>query len=358
MILQANTPEEVQDIVRNNRCLLPRGGGSKPALSAMTTRGNEVILDLSALSGVLEYEPEEYTFTALAGTPVKEVTRVLAEHGQYLPFDPLLIEQGATLGGTVAAGTSGPGRYRYGGVRDFLLGIRFVDGEGELISGGGKVVKNAAGFDLPKLMVGSLGQYGVFVEVTFKVFPKPERFATLKVICPSLDDALHSMVRLTTSPLELHALELEPPDTLWVRIGGLERALADRLDVLRAFLGQGATLDGTEEVGFWRAARELEWVPEGWALVKVPITQKRIPRLEGQLATHDCRRRYGVGGNVAWVAWSGDLAELDSFLVQLELPGLVLLGWSERPLLGCSLDNAFARRVKAALDPAGRFLER
>ena len=106
---------------------------------------------------------------------------MLAEHGQYLPFDPPLAAAGATLGGTVAAGLSGPGRYRYGGVRDFVLGVRFVDGMGNLVRGGGKVVKNAAGFDFPKLMVGSLGRLGVLAELSFKVFPQPPAFATLAV---------------------------------------------------------------------------------------------------------------------------------------------------------------------------------
>jgi glycolate oxidase FAD binding subunit len=97
----------------------------------------------------LAYEPGEFTFTALAGTPVGEVKQLLAEQGQYLPFDPLLVERGATLGGVVAAGTAGPGRYRYGGVRDLLMGVRFVDGLGRLVGGGGQVVKESAGVDVP-----------------------------------------------------------------------------------------------------------------------------------------------------------------------------------------------------------------
>ena len=161
-----------------------RGGGSKPGLS---TPGDDVtVLDMSGLRGVVEYEPNEFVFTALAGTPVAEVVAMLAEHGQYLPFDPPFAAAGATLGGAVASGLSGPGRYRYGGVRDFVIGVRFVDGLGQLVRGGGKVVKNAAGFDLPKLMVGSLGRLGALVELSFKVFPKPPAFATLRVDYPSL----------------------------------------------------------------------------------------------------------------------------------------------------------------------------
>ena len=109
---------------------------------------------MTGLNGVLEYEPSEFTFTALAGTPVRDIAAILAERGQYLPFDPMLVGAGSTLGGTVASGLSGPGRFRFGGLRDFILGVRFVDGGGRLLRLGGKVVKNSAGFDVPKFFVG------------------------------------------------------------------------------------------------------------------------------------------------------------------------------------------------------------
>src|SRR5512143_1651914 len=163
--------EELQSMVRGSPHVLPRGGGTKPALS--TAHNGATVIDLAPLAGMLEYEPGEFVFTALAGTRLADVRAQLAEHGQYLPFDPLLVDRGATLGGTIAAGANGPGRYRYGGVRDFLLGVRFVDGAGEIVHAGGKVVKNSAGFDIPKLMVGSLGQLGALIEVSFKVFPQP-----------------------------------------------------------------------------------------------------------------------------------------------------------------------------------------
>ena len=111
--------------------ILAHGRGTKPPLS--TSPDDAVTLDVSGLSGIIEYEPGEFTFTALAGTPIEDIAAALAEHGQFLPFDPPLVEAGATLGGTVAAGLSGPGRYRYGGVRDFVLGIRYVDGAGEVV---------------------------------------------------------------------------------------------------------------------------------------------------------------------------------------------------------------------------------
>ena len=149
---------EVAETVRGAELVVPRGGGTKPALWSVD--GADV-LDVLALNGITEYLPSEYTVTALAGTPLADVEARLAAEGQYLPFDPLLVDAGSTVGGAVAAGANGPGRLRYGGLRDFLLAVTFVDGRGEIVRGGARVVKNAAGFDLPKLMVGSLGRLGV-----------------------------------------------------------------------------------------------------------------------------------------------------------------------------------------------------
>ncbi len=377
MTLQPVTFEEVQALVKQQPRLLPRGGGSKPALS--TPPAGVASLNLSGLTGVIEYQPEEYTITVLAGTPVAQVEQLLAQHGQYLPFDPLLSEQGATLGGTVAAGLSGPGRQRYGGVRDFIIGVRFVDGQGQLVRGGGKVVKNAAGFDLPKLLVGSLGRLGVLVELSFKVFPGPAAYATLRLDYPHLETALTDIFRLTNSSLELYGLDLEPvagDETaqkrgngrswrMWARLGGLTEAMPARLDRLREFLLSpkgGASLaeavDGSVESQLWAQAKAFEWVPANWALVKIPVTLKRIPKLETQLNGVDAPRRYSAGGNVLWLAWPGPVNQaLNPLLVELGLSGLVIWGSTDQPRLGINPGEAFGRRVKQALDPQGRFLE-
>jgi glycolate oxidase FAD binding subunit len=358
------TADDVQALVaaaiETGSRLLPRGGGTKTALStAASTPGDGIsVLDLSGLSGVLEYQPEEYTFTALAGTPVQDVTALLAEKGQYLPFDPLLARRGATLGGSVAAGANGPGRQRYGGVRDFLIATRFVDGTGNLVRGGAKVVKNAAGFDLPKLMVGSLGRLGVLVELSFKVFPAPQAYSTLAVSYPSLDAALKDVVRLSQSPLELHALDLVPAEAdwrLWLRLGGLADALPARIERLRRFLSPAAA--EIVEDGVWEKVKELDWVPESWRLIKIPLTPRRIPTLEARLQEIETRRRYSAGGNVCWLASPADVPELDRLLIDLGLSGLVFLGPAGTTRLGIDPGAPFARRVKQALDPAARFLD-
>ena len=374
--------EEVQSAVREHLRFLPRGGGTKPALS--TPPDGVTPIDLSAISGIVEYEPGEFTFTAKAGTRVADVMRLLDQHGQYLPFDPLLAERGATLGGMVASGASGPGRYRYGGVRDFLLGVRFVNSEGEVVRGGGKVVKNAAGFDIPKLMVGSLGQLGLLVELSFKVFPRPEAYASLRLECAALDDALQALHRLYGSQLDIDALDVEPAQSgatlrpplrsaqgfgselalslakgqaLWVRLGGLASAMPARLDRLRALLGGGEVVEGPDEASLWRAVRELDWVPAGWSLIKVPLTPRRIPQLEQSLAGGLAIRRYSGGGQVAWIASLESPQSFDALLSSQGLSGLVLLGPPGRPRLGVRIGDTFARRVKQALDPARRFAE-
>ena len=222
---------QLQQAVVGHDHVIPIGARTAPSLSCVSDEVHR--LDMTGLTGVQEYDPGEFVISAWAGTPVAEVQAALEKHRQYLPFDPPWIEAGATLGGTVAAGLSGPGRLRYGGIRDFLIGVRFVDGQGKLISGGGKVVKNAAGFDLAKLMVGSQGRLGVLAELTFKVFPQPRQRRTLTVACPHLDEALRIISELARGAWDLEALELEPPSTLKLRIAGHAETLTARASRLR-----------------------------------------------------------------------------------------------------------------------------
>ena len=366
---------EVQEAIQAHPKLLAKGGGTKTALS--TPLEGQTVLDLRGLSGVIEYIPDEYVFVAKAGTPIGEVEQLLAQNGQYLPFDPPFVEAGATLGGTVAAGLSGPLRQRYGGVRDFILGVKFVDGEGNLIKGGGKVVKNAAGFDTPKLMVGSLGRLGVMVELAFKVFPFHRATATLKVTFDSLSQALEALYKLSGSAIELYALDLETNPqgiasatggagnlaTLTLRIGGLAEALPARLKRLKEFLGNPPEthtllLEGERERGFWQHLNRLEW-GRGY-LVKVAVQPSRIAALEAQLGLG--MRRYLSAGNLLYLSWLEPIAKLDSLLKSQGLSGLVLQHKTQplsetlsSPLIGVDSYQVFGTRVTQALDPTRRF---
>src|SRR5688500_4088510 len=196
---------EVVDAVRVAPRVIAIGAGTKPRLAAVS--GEFARISTTKLRGVIEYEPSELTFTALAGTPLKDIVAELAQSGQYLPFDPLLADVGATLGGTVAAGLSGPGRFRFGGLRDFILGVRFVDGEGRLLRLGGRVVKNAAGFDVPKFFVGSAGRFGIMTEITFKVFPRPVATRTLRIEAKDISTKAKIFTEAASTRWELDALD-------------------------------------------------------------------------------------------------------------------------------------------------------
>ncbi len=352
--LQPGDIAEVVAAVRAHPKLLPVGAGTKPALASPPA--GYAAMSLRGLSGIVEYDPGEYTFTALAGTPLRDVAAALASHGQYLPFDPPFGDAGATLGGAIGAGVSGPGRQRYGGVRDFILGVRFVTGSGELVRGGGKVVKNAAGFDLPKLLVGSLGRLGAIVEATFKVFPRPRATATLRVVLPDLAAALATLARVGAAPFDVEALELEPPGTLWIRLGGAQETFADRFARLARFVGgTGELLEGAADREEWeKLAPRISGNGSG-LVAKVPLTSNVIPEFDRLLELAGARRRYSAGANVAWIAWPGDAASLDTLLRLLSLSGLVLSGPAAQPLLGVTRGDNFRSRIKSALDPEGRF---
>jgi glycolate oxidase FAD binding subunit len=361
--MKPKTISEVQAAIRQTPQILPRAGGSKPALS--TPADERSILDLSNLSGIVAYEPYEYTFTALAGTSILEIEKSLAEQGQYMPFDPLLAQRGATLGGTIAANANGPGRYRYGGVRDFLLGVRYVDGQGQLVSSGGKVVKNAAGFEIFKLMIGSLGQLGVLVEATFKVFPAPQAWQSVNLAYINLEDALQGLYRLSAAQVEIDAIEIEPRSqayTLRVRLSGASGALSARRERLlelldREKIAAHEIIQGPEEGRFWQEMREMTWVPQGWELIKVPLTPARIPALEVELRKSQILRRYSAGGQVAWLATQAGGEDLETLLSNQGLSGLALFGQPGKVVLGARTGELFFKRIKSALDPERRFVE-
>ncbi|HBJ83082.1 MAG TPA: 2-hydroxy-acid oxidase [Verrucomicrobiales bacterium] len=301
---------ELRDAVLSAPRVIAVGTETKPRLSGVEA----VKISTRQLSGITEYEPSEFTSTALAGTPVKEIIAALAEKGQYLPFDPMLVEAGSTIGGVVASGLSGPGRFRYGGVRDFILGVRFVDGLGRLLRLGGKVVKNAAGFDVPKFLVGSLGRFGVIGEVTFKVFPRRESTLTLQMPFEA-----EKMARIANSRFEADALDVLPGgENMLVRLAGPAKAL----EVLAKEIG-GEIIDNE----IWDDIRETRWN------FKTDITPDQIGEFKAAHVT--------CGGNVA-------------FSHTPPIRGMTLRG--DSPLwIGGRPRFVIEAAVKHALDPQNRF---
>ena len=350
MITPSNI-DELQSCLRGSSRLLPVGGRTKPALSTPPRSDIETV-NLKKISVIIEYEPSEYTFTALAGTALGEVEAMLADNGQYLPFDPPFIKAGATLGGTVAAGMNGPGSYRYGGIRDFILGIELIDGNGERLRAGGKVVKNAAGFDLPKFMIGSLGRFGVLTELTFKVFPKPPDELTFAIPTTGIMDALHLMTEIANGPWDLDALEIEPnepPVLLVIRIRGNESALKERAERIGVSTGRSVELFDPQIASFyWNRRNAFSWADDDQStLIKILCTPSNLASMEAALAEQGNVRIYSIGGNVAYV--SGNLPR--SLLDDEDTPALTLRG----DQVFASTPSALMTRIKQTLDPRDRF---
>jgi glycolate oxidase FAD binding subunit len=206
-------------------------------------------------------------------------------------------------------------------------------------------------------LTGSLGELGVLVDLTFKVFPRKEAFATLRVDAGGLAEALEVVARLNASTEELFALELEPPGTLLLRIGGIESVLSTRIERLRSLLGLSCEQVKDEE-DCWRREGEFAWASREGSLVKAPTTLAMIETLERDLPAA-VSRRYGCGGSVAWICWPATepLDALVEILSATGGAGLVLWtpeGSTFDPLLNRK-DDPFERRIRSVLDGPGTF---
>lgn len=356
------TIDEVVQIVREHRRIQIVGAGSKHAMT--TSDAGPCRCSIAGVNGIVEHQPSEFLITAFAGTSLTEMQSALAAHGQYLPFDPPLAKRGATIGGTVAAGLSGAGRMRFGGLRDFIVGIKMVDGLGNVVVGGGRVVKNAAGYDIPKLMVGSAGYYGAIVEVTLKVFPQPKMQKTVSVTTLSLASALRIQSTLSRSPIELAAIDLTPEGTLWLRMEGESDAIETTTSRIRSLMAieeeriSVECIDDGESV--WRPLDDGTFAEGNDRLVRVPIMPSRLLAVDSTLEELTVRRRYSVAGNVAWIVWpeSRPVQQLDESLWHLRLGGTVLTGIVPNFRIGLRPSLSMVNRVKAAVDPDHRFVGR
>jgi glycolate oxidase FAD binding subunit len=253
------------------------GGGSKRGLGRPVQAAHT--LDLSRMSRIRDYAPSELVLTAGAATPLAEIERVLAEHGQMLAFEPpgwcgLLgsDEASPTLGGVLACNLAGPRRIKAGAARDHFLGFRGVSGRGEIFKAGGKVVKNVTGYDLPKLMAGSYGTLTALEEVTVKLLPQAENVTTVLFEGIAPEPAGRLMSAALGSPHEVSGAAYLPsgttmplalpvrPGTVALRVEGPAPSVAFRRDsLLREHKDSGASsaLADSESVAFWRAIGEV-----------------------------------------------------------------------------------------------------
>ena len=351
-------PDNVQDLrheLLSADSVLPVGRQTK---SALADDRRAKLVSTRELRGIIEYEPSEFTFTAWAGTPLAEIAAALSDCGQYLPFDPVLMHSGATIGGTVAAGLSGPGRFRFGGIRDFVLGVQFLTGSGETINGGGKVVKNAAGFDLPKFLVGSLGRLGIITQVTFKVFPRPASTRTFAVACESLRQALDRISLAASSRWELDAIDLRPArSVLYCRVAGPDQVV-DRIgNDLGATWGSDVhPIDDADTL--WGAVRELRVDGLGDFVVKVPTTPTSFQAICELLPDDEHLLVHGsAAANITWLMFNDParLGQIEPMLQQTALSGIVVKGECRTPRIGRWTETEIESVIKQAFDPDCRF---
>lgn len=206
-------------------------------------------LDVTHYGGILHYEPTELIITAAAGTPLKEIETTLSEQNQMLAFEPPHFGERATLGGCVASGLSGPRRPYAGALRDYLLGVKLVNGKGDVLQFGGEVMKNVAGYDISRLMAGSLGTLGVLLEISLKVFPRRALETSLVHPCTA-QQALELMLEYNQQPLPLSA-SCHDGENLYLRLSGSEESIK----AARQFV-QGDELP--EGGNFWLQLREQQ----------------------------------------------------------------------------------------------------
>lgn len=299
------------------------GGATKAAVGRPAQTA--ATLSSAALTGITLYEPAELVISARAGTPLAEVVRTLAERGQELPFEPmdhrlLLGSTGEpTVGAVAAANTSGPRRIMAGAARDSLIGVRFVNGRGEPVKSGGRVMKNVTGLDLVKLMAGSWGTLGFLTEVTFKVLPRAERVATL--VLSGLDDAraVAALAMALGSPFEVTGAAHLPAGldgagarTL-IRIEGFSTSVDYRLGELKTLLRRfnpGDVVEADAAAALWAGVRDGAPLAEPplaeprdtavWRVATAPTKGPEVAALVSQGIA--ARWYYDWGGGLLWIA--------------------------------------------------------
>ena len=343
-----------------------RGAGSKDFYGGMLAGE---VLDVAGYRGILAYEPTELYVTAKCGTPLAELEAVLAEKGQMLAFEPPQFSgasigsagasvgsAGATVGGCVAAGLAGPRRQQAGAVRDFVLGVKLIDGTGQVLDFGGQVMKNVAGYDVSRLLAGSLGTLGLLAEVTLKVLPKPLAEQTL-VFAMSEVEAIARLNEWGGQPLPISA-SFWHDGQLWLRLAGARAAVAAACSKLG---GKAMTLETTAGAAVnaqkhWISVREQTHPAfAGDILWRLALpTNAKPPGLDGLRAIE-------WGGALRWYAGEaseireavrGTAARAGGHAVLYRAPeSLRCLEGAFAPLSPALL--ALHRRLKKSFDPKG-----
>ena len=326
-----------------------RGGGTKDWYGQQLAGE---VLDTRAYAGIIDYEPTELVITARCGTPLAEIEAALAARNQMLAFEPPHFGPGATVGGVVACALAGPRRASAGAVRDFVLGAVLMDGHGERLAFGGQVMKNVAGYDVSRLLAGSLGTLGLILEVSLKVLPLPLREATLRLDCAEIA-ALRLLNEWAGKPLPISA-SCWHDGVLSVRLSGAEAAVSAALQSLG-----GAVLAPDDAAAFWQSLREqthafFAGAGSLWRLSLPPHASAMI--LKG-------RQLIEWGGAQRWLKLDGDADAAGSARIRQAVAAAgghatLFRGGDKAVGVFHPLAPAVAtihQRLRQAFDPAGIF---
>lgn len=302
MALDGLTPRDEADLSEALRGatgpVVVQGGGTRAAGSA-----DGVSLNVSGLSGISLYEPGAMTLVAGAGTPLAGIEATLDAENQRLAFEPMdhrgvLGTQGApTLGGVYASNTSGPRRIQCGAMRDFALGIRFVDGMGTVVKNGGRVMKNVTGYDLVKMMSGTWGTLGVVTEVSLKVLPKAETMATVSVSVSSINDGVRALSTALGSPYDVSGAAVLD-GVAHVRVEGFEQSVAYRAAELKQRLAAFGDISIASDPQLWADIRDVRCFADAagdvWKISVKPTDGPAVANILGGKELLDW------GGGLVW----------------------------------------------------------
>lgn len=282
VVVEPSTPAEVVAIVEwvsaERLSVLARGSGTKLGWGPVPQR-LDVLISTARLNALVAHRHGDLTATIQAGASLGAVNRMLAQHGQWLPFDPPFAEA-ATIGGLVSTNDSGPRRHRYGAPRDLIIGVEFVRADGRLAKGGGIVVKNVAGYDLPRLMTGSFGALGIIVSATFKLYPLTAASATLVVELRAPADLRTLTARILSSHLTPTALEFAThPLRLLIRFESIEASVTQQCEMAAKLIAEcgfeSRAISGSDESAVWGAHARFAENGEG-ALIKVSVVPTEL----------------------------------------------------------------------------------
>ena len=302
-MLRPASEADLAEMVRGAKApLAVRGGGTRGI------GGAGEVLSTAGLSGVTLYEPGALTVVAQAGTPLAEVEAVLAAENQRLAFEPmdhraLLGTKGEpTIGGVVAGNISGPRRIAVGACRDFMLGVRYVDGRGTIVKNGGRVMKNVTGYDLVKLMTGSWGTLGVMTEVSLKVLPRPDTEGTLVLPGQDIAAAVRTMSAALGSPFEVTgAAHVAAEGRTFLRLEGFESSVAYRMGRLRDLLRtEGEVLSQNDSAATWTGLRDVTAFADAPGDVwRLSVKPSDAPGIVARMGA-DVRVHLDWGGGLIW----------------------------------------------------------